>query len=88
MPRASTHFLSFLWTASLSSSLIASEAIQRAASESILRISLVDFNTNCPCVGGFVEPVNRVTLISLWFGVIGLVGFIGTVVVVARKRQL
>lgn len=38
-------------------------------------------------VGGVMEPVNTFALISPWLAVIGLVGCIGTVVVVAKKRQ-
>ena len=38
-------------------------------------------------VGGFVESVNTFALLSPWVAVIGLVGCIGTVVVVAKKRR-
>jgi hypothetical protein len=38
-------------------------------------------------VGGVVIPANAFVLISPWLAVIGLVGCIGTVVVVAKKRQ-
>jgi len=42
----------------------------------------------CPSpVGGFVESVNAFTILAPWLAIIGLVGCIGTVVVVARKRQ-
>ena len=38
-------------------------------------------------VGGCVQPVNTFALLSPWMAVIGLVGCIGTVVVVAKKRR-
>ena len=38
-------------------------------------------------VGGFVESVNTFALLSPWVAVIGLVGCIGTVAVVAKKRR-
>jgi hypothetical protein len=41
----------------------------------------------CPAVGGCVQPVNTFELLSPWLAVIGLVGCIGTVVVVAKKRE-
>jgi hypothetical protein len=37
-------------------------------------------------VGGFMEPVSKLAIVAPWLAVIGLVG-IGTVVVVARKRE-
>ena len=40
-----------------------------------------------PVVGGVVIPANNFALVSPWLAVIGLVGCIGTVVVVAKKRQ-
>jgi len=48
-----------------------------------------DFEVLCPCpvVGGCVQPVNTFALISPWLAVIGLVGCIGTIVVVAKKRR-
>ena len=36
-------------------------------------------------VGGIVEPVNKLAVLAPWLAVIGLVGCIGTVVVVAKK---
>lgn len=42
---------------------------------------------SCAAVGGCVEPVNKLSVLSPWLAVIGLVGCIGTVVVVAKKRQ-
>jgi hypothetical protein len=41
----------------------------------------------CPAVGGCVQPVNTFALVSPWLAVIGLVGCIGTVAVVAKKRR-
>ena len=38
-------------------------------------------------VGGCVQPVNTFALLSPWLAVVGLVGCIGTAVVVAEKRQ-
>jgi hypothetical protein len=43
-------------------------------------------STCCPAVGGCVQPVNTFTLLSPWLAAIGLVGCIGTAVVVAKKR--
>jgi hypothetical protein len=41
----------------------------------------------CPAVGGTVEPVNNLVILSPWLAVLGLVGCIGTIVVVAKKRR-
>jgi hypothetical protein len=41
----------------------------------------------CCAVGGCVQPVNTFALLSPWLLTIGLVGCIGTVVVVAKKRR-
>ena len=38
-------------------------------------------------VGGCVQPANTFALVSPWLALIGLVGCIGTVAVVARKRR-
>jgi len=38
-------------------------------------------------VGGCVQPVNTFGLIAPWFAVVGLVGCIGTAVLVAKKRR-
>jgi len=38
-------------------------------------------------VGGVLTPANTLALLSPWLAVIGLVGCIGTVVAVARKRR-
>ena len=38
-------------------------------------------------VGGFIEPANKFAIFAPWLGVIGLVGCIGAVVVVAKKRE-
>jgi hypothetical protein len=46
-----------------------------------------EYNTDCPAVGGVVEPANTFALLSPWLAVVGLVSCIGTVVVVAKKRQ-
>jgi hypothetical protein len=44
--------------------------------------------TDCPAVGGVVEPSNTFALVSPWIVVIGLVACIGTLVgAVARKRR-
>lgn len=40
-----------------------------------------------PTVGGFIEPVNKLALLSPWLALIGLVGCIGTLVVVAKKHR-
>jgi hypothetical protein len=44
-------------------------------------------STCCAVVGGCVQPVNTFALLSPWLAAIGLIGCIGTVVVVAKKRQ-
>jgi hypothetical protein len=41
----------------------------------------------CPAVGGCVQPVNTFAMLSPWLAAIGLIGCIGTVAVVAKKRQ-
>jgi len=38
-------------------------------------------------VGGYIEPVNRLAVLGPWLAVIGLVGCISTVVVIAKKRR-
>ena len=38
-------------------------------------------------VGGFIEPVNKLAIVAPWLVVIGLLGCIGTVVLVAKKRH-
>jgi hypothetical protein len=38
-------------------------------------------------VGGVVEPVNYLMMLSPWLAVIGLVGCVGTMVVVNKKRE-
>jgi hypothetical protein len=38
-------------------------------------------------VGGIMIPVNTLALVAPWLAVVGLVGCIGTVVVVAKKRR-
>jgi hypothetical protein len=45
------------------------------------------FEVSCCAVGGCVQPVNTFGLIAPWLAVIGLVGCISTVAVVARKRR-
>jgi len=40
----------------------------------------------CAAIGGCVQPVNTFALISPWLLAIGLIGCVGTVVVVAKKR--
>lgn len=44
------------------------------------------FSTTGP-VGGFMEPVNKVAVLAPWLGVIGVVGCISAVVVIAKKRK-
>jgi len=45
--------------------------------------------TNSPApVGGVVIPANNFAIVAPWLAVIGLVGCVGTVVVVAKKRGL
>ena len=41
----------------------------------------------CRAVGGCVQPVNTFALLSPWLAVIGLVGCVGTVVVIAKKHE-
>jgi hypothetical protein len=41
----------------------------------------------CAVVGGCVQPVNTFALLSPWLVAIGLIGCVGTVVVVAKKRH-
>jgi hypothetical protein len=53
-------------------------------------IGSADFDVAGPCcaaVGGCVQPVNTFALVSPWLVAIGLIGCIGTVVVVAKKRR-
>lgn len=42
--------------------------------------------TCCPAVGGCVQPVNTFALLSPWLAAIGIVGCIGTAIVIAKKR--
>jgi len=39
-----------------------------------------------PPVGGFLEPINKLAVFAPWLAVIGLVGCIGTIAVIAKKR--
>ena len=41
----------------------------------------------CPAVGGCVQPVNTFALVAPWLAVIGLVGCVTAVAVVAKKRE-
>jgi hypothetical protein len=41
----------------------------------------------CPAVGGVVLPVNTFAILAPWLAVIALVGCIGTVVVIRKKRH-
>jgi hypothetical protein len=41
----------------------------------------------CPAVGGAVATVNAFSILAPWLAVIGLVGCMGAVVVVAKKRE-
>jgi hypothetical protein len=43
--------------------------------------------TTAAPVGGMVMPANTLALVAPWLAVIGLVGCIGTLVVVAKKRR-
>ena len=56
--------------------------------DSALSVS-APFDVAGPCcaVGGCVQPANTFALLSPWMAVIGLIGCIGTVVVVAKKRH-
>jgi hypothetical protein len=47
----------------------------------------VDIDPIVAPVGGIVAPVNTFAVLAPWLAVIGLVGCIGTVVVVAKKRR-
>ena len=51
-------------------------------------IGSAPFDVACCAVGGCVQPVNTFALLSPWLAIIGLVGCIGAVVVVAKKRKL
>jgi len=53
----------------------------------ILASDPVWYSTNHAAVGGIVLPANLFADISPWLAVIGLVGCIGTLVLVAKKRQ-
>jgi hypothetical protein len=46
-----------------------------------------DVAGSCCAVGGCVQPVNTFALLSPWMAVIGLIGCMGTVVVVTKKRH-
>ena len=47
-----------------------------------------EFTTDCPqTVGGVVMPANAFPIVTPWLAVIGLVGCIGTVVVVVAKKR-
>ena len=53
-------------------------------------IEVDDFDLEaCPAaaVGGVVLPANTLAVLAPWLAVLGLVGCIGTVVVVAKKRE-
>jgi hypothetical protein len=45
------------------------------------------FSTPTAAVGGVVIPVNKFAVLAPWLALIGLVGCIGTVFVVAKKRR-
>ncbi|MGD0549247.1 MAG: hypothetical protein ABSA81_01710 [Candidatus Bathyarchaeia archaeon] len=53
----------------------------------VLGSGTFDVAGSCCAVGGCVQPVNTFGILSPWLAVIGLVGCIGTVVVVAKKRH-
>jgi len=55
-------------------------------SENQVSTSFSNEGGSCP-VGGVVLPVNTLVLVSPWLAVIGIVGCISTVVVVAKKRH-
>jgi hypothetical protein len=46
-----------------------------------------DLEACTTAVGGVVIPANNFAIVAPWLGIIGLVGCIGTAVVVAKKRQ-
>ena len=50
-------------------------------------IGSAPFVVACCAVGGCVQPVNTFALLSPWLAVIGLIGCIGTVAVVAKNRH-
>jgi hypothetical protein len=52
-----------------------------------VRTVFVNEGGSCPAVGGVVMPVNTLAILGPWFAVIGLVGCIGTAIVVAKKRR-
>jgi hypothetical protein len=56
--------------------------------EGFVELNVDDFDLEaCPAaVGGVVMPLNNLVMLSPWLAVIGVVGCIGTVVVVAKKR--
>jgi hypothetical protein len=47
----------------------------------------VDIDPISPVVGGLVMPVNTLAVLGPWFAVIGLVGCVTAVAVVAKKRR-
>lgn len=57
-----------------------------SCSSGFLDLTLTFGNAAVP-VGGVVIPVNVFAVLAPWLAVIGLVGCIGTVVVVAKKRR-
>ena len=50
-------------------------------------VLVLTFGNPAAAVGGVVIPVNTFAVLAPWLAVIGLVGCIGTVVVVAKKRR-
>ena len=50
----------------------------------LVRVDIGDHNA--PAVGDIVMPMNTAAVLGPWLVVIGLVGCIGTIVVVAKKR--
>ena len=50
-------------------------------------VSCKFINSPTLAVGGVVEDLNTFALVAPWLAVIGLVGCISTVVVVAKKRR-
>ena len=49
--------------------------------------AVITYNPDCPAVGGVVIPTNALALPAPWLAVIGLIGCVGTVVVITKKRR-
>lgn len=49
-------------------------------------VAYFDALSTCGAVGGYVQPVNNFALLSPWLALVGLVGCVGSAVVIAKKR--